>query len=187
MFWKTDSIVGKGNHSPNHIQKIKPAVEQICQELGLQYSTEPNAGRMYVNLQGGAADMPSQFMAQNGGGYKPGYGGKHHGGGGGGGGQQHHGGQQHGGQQYHEGIGQAGGYQGSQTYPPMGGGQQGYPQQQQQQQGYQGAGQQQYQGGGQQQQQEDPNAEMKAEIKAGVKKYGPTAFRLFKRNCCTVM
>ena len=30
-------IVGKGNHSQDHIQKIKPRVEQICRELGLQY------------------------------------------------------------------------------------------------------------------------------------------------------
>ena len=46
-------IVGKGNHSPDHIQKIKPRVEQICQELGLEYYTEHNEGRMYVNLQPG--------------------------------------------------------------------------------------------------------------------------------------
>ncbi|KAH8820028.1 hypothetical protein F5884DRAFT_762604 [Xylogone sp. PMI_703] len=51
-------IVGKGNHSVNHVQKIKPRVEQICQELGLQYATEENAGRMYINLQGGEAVMP---------------------------------------------------------------------------------------------------------------------------------
>jgi len=51
-------IVGKGNHSVNHIQKIKPRVEQICQELGLQYVTEHNEGRMYINLQGGPAVMP---------------------------------------------------------------------------------------------------------------------------------
>ncbi|OJJ49929.1 hypothetical protein ASPZODRAFT_1071648 [Penicilliopsis zonata CBS 506.65] len=51
-------IVGKGNHSVNHVQKIKPRVEQVCQELGLQYSTEENAGRMYINLTGGAATIP---------------------------------------------------------------------------------------------------------------------------------
>ncbi|CRG89644.1 Smr domain-containing protein C11H11,03c [Talaromyces islandicus] len=51
-------IVGKGNHSVNHVQKIKPRVEQVCRELGLQYATEENAGRMYVNLTGGAAEMP---------------------------------------------------------------------------------------------------------------------------------
>lgn len=50
-------IVGKGNHSPGHIQKIKPRVEQVCQELGLQYHTEPNEGRIYVNLTGGQVNM----------------------------------------------------------------------------------------------------------------------------------
>ncbi|KAL4786354.1 hypothetical protein BJX76DRAFT_125303 [Aspergillus varians] len=53
-------IVGKGNHSANHVQKIKPRVEQVCRELGLQYTTEENEGRIYVNLTGGAANMPSQ-------------------------------------------------------------------------------------------------------------------------------
>lgn len=129
------SIVGKGNHSPGHIQKIKPKVEEVCQELGLQYATEPNAGRMYVNLQGGAAVMPEQF--------------KHHGGGGGGGGGQHHGGDSNNisntassnpgvsGREYvsadESSTAAAGGYQGQQQY------------------------------GGQQQQ--DPNAEIEAEVK----------------------
>lgn len=52
--------MGKGNHSVNHIQKIKPQVEQVCQELHLQYATEENEGRMYINLTGGPANMPSQ-------------------------------------------------------------------------------------------------------------------------------
>ncbi|KAG0154835.1 hypothetical protein PDIDSM_405 [Penicillium digitatum] len=51
-------IVGKGNPSANHVQKIKPRVEQVCRELGLQYTTEENAGRIYVNLTGGEAVMP---------------------------------------------------------------------------------------------------------------------------------
>ncbi|RJE18028.1 SMR domain-containing protein [Aspergillus sclerotialis] len=53
-------IVGKGNHSPHHVQKIKPRVEKVCRELGLQYATEENAGRIYVNLTGGPADLASQ-------------------------------------------------------------------------------------------------------------------------------
>jgi DNA-nicking Smr family endonuclease len=91
-------IVGKGNHSTNHVQKIKPRVEQVCRELGLQYRTEENEGRIFVNLQGGSVDhMPPPPNAPSYGGY-PG-GGQHHGGGqhAGGHGQQH-GGQQHGGQ-----------------------------------------------------------------------------------------
>ena len=86
-------IVGKGNHSPGHIQKIKPRVEQVCQELGLQYHTEPNEGRIYVNLQGGQVNMGDVNSWQ---GYQGNYGY---------GGQQQHGGQQqgHGGyQQQHQ-------------------------------------------------------------------------------------
>lgn len=59
--------MGKGNHSVNHIQKIKPRVEQVCQELGLQYTTEDNEGRMYINLQGGPATMPPVHSYQQGG------------------------------------------------------------------------------------------------------------------------
>ncbi|KAL8927200.1 MAG: hypothetical protein Q9172_001460 [Xanthocarpia lactea] len=58
-------IVGKGNHSNNHIQKIKPRVEQVCREQGLQYATEHNAGRMYINLQGGPAQMPPHLITDH--------------------------------------------------------------------------------------------------------------------------
>ncbi|RFU34644.1 hypothetical protein B7463_g1741, partial [Scytalidium lignicola] len=73
-------IVGKGNHSVNHIQKIKPRVEQVCQELGLQYATEENAGRMYINLQGGPAVMPPYNGPSNGGyeSHQPQHHGGHH-------------------------------------------------------------------------------------------------------------
>ncbi|POR36077.1 Smr domain-containing protein C11H11.03c [Tolypocladium paradoxum] len=87
------AIVGKGNHSTGHVQKIKPKVEELCRELGLKYRTEDNAGRIYINLQGGEPLPPQQ----------------NHGGGGGHGaypgGQQHGGGQQqpqHGNQQQDE-------------------------------------------------------------------------------------
>jgi len=83
-------IVGKGNHSPGHIQKIKPRVEQVCRELGLDYHTEPNEGRIYVNLTGGKVDMGAVNSWQ---GYQQGYAGQQE--------QQHGGypGQQHGGYQ----------------------------------------------------------------------------------------
>jgi hypothetical protein len=59
-------IVGKGNHSPGHVQKIKPRVEQVCRELGLQYRTEPNEGRMYIDLTGGAVnEMPAYHYQQH--------------------------------------------------------------------------------------------------------------------------
>lgn len=63
-------IVGKGNHSANHVQKLKPRVEQVCQELGLQYATEENEGRIYVNLQGDeVSGMPPPPSKHHGGGY----------------------------------------------------------------------------------------------------------------------
>ncbi|CAJ2506288.1 Uu.00g004180.m01.CDS01 [Anthostomella pinea] len=106
-------IVGKGNHSVNHIQKIKPRVEKVCQELGLQYATEDNAGIMYVNLQGGEATMPPPPQQPSG---------QHDGYPGGGGGHQqpYHGGQQHGGQQqqHHGGQQQHGGGQQQQQEQP---------------------------------------------------------------------
>lgn len=58
----------------DHIQKIKPRVEQVCRELGLQYATEDNTGRMYINLQGGPAVIPPSNGhaggGQHGGGYQ---------------------------------------------------------------------------------------------------------------------
>ena len=57
-------IVGKGNHSPDHIQKIKPRVEQICQELGLRYETEHNEGRMYIDLTGSGGHQQQQQQHQ---------------------------------------------------------------------------------------------------------------------------
>jgi hypothetical protein len=88
-------IVGKGNHSLDHIQKIKPRVEQICQQEGLQYNMEPNEGRIYINLTGGpATNMPpvGQGYPQQ----QPQYGGQ----------QQYYGGQEQQQQQYGTGQGQ---------------------------------------------------------------------------------
>lgn len=84
------AIVGKGNHSSGHVQKLKPKVEELCQELGLQYRTEENAGRIFINLQGG-----DPYETEHGG-HQDGYGGGHH--------QQPHHGGQHGGhhQQQHQ-------------------------------------------------------------------------------------
>lgn len=87
------AIVGKGNHSVGHVQKIKPKVEELCREMGLQFRTEENAGRIYINLQGGEPLPP-----QHGGGKPHGGQQQHYGGGQ----QQQHGGQQYGGQQQHQ-------------------------------------------------------------------------------------
>ncbi|KHO00729.1 Smr protein/MutS2 [Metarhizium album ARSEF 1941] len=63
------AIVGKGNHSTGHVQKIKPKVEELCGELGLKYRTEENAGRIYINLQGGEPVKPGQHGAGAGAGH----------------------------------------------------------------------------------------------------------------------
>ncbi|KAM4068131.1 smr domain-containing protein [Hirsutella rhossiliensis] len=60
------AIVGKGNHSAGHVQKIKPKVEALCSELGLKCRTEENAGRIYINLQGGEPLPPQQHPGGHG-------------------------------------------------------------------------------------------------------------------------
>ena len=37
-------------------------VERVCQEMGLQYQTEHNEGRIYVDLTGGNASPPSSYQ-----------------------------------------------------------------------------------------------------------------------------
>ncbi|KAF2154683.1 Smr domain protein [Myriangium duriaei CBS 260.36] len=71
-------IVGKGNHSVNHVQKIKPMVERVCQQEGLQYHTEENAGRMYIDLTGGEARPPTNWPQQPGNVDHPEYGKPHY-------------------------------------------------------------------------------------------------------------
>lgn len=105
-------IVGRGEHSPGHVQKLKPKVEQLCEQLGLRYETEPNAGRIYVDLRSGAAgggggggggQMMMPGGVAEGGGYGGGYGGGGGGAGGGGGGHHHQQQQQqHQHQQHHQ-------------------------------------------------------------------------------------
>ncbi|KAK3944575.1 Smr domain protein [Diplogelasinospora grovesii] len=95
-------IVGKGSHSVGHVQKIKPRVEQVCREMGLDYATEENEGRMYIDLSGGRVNVPPPLPPQPGG-YQGGY----SSGGGYPGNQQHHGykppQQQQNGGGYHQG------------------------------------------------------------------------------------
>ena len=158
-------IVGKGNHSPGHIQKIKPRVEKVCSEEGLQFHTEHNEGRIYVNLTGGAVDMGAVNGWQ-------GY-------------------QQHGQQQQYGGGAGGGGYQGQQQggggYPSQG---QSFGQQQNQQ-GYQqhsqpGYQQQQHGGGGYggQQQQHHQQNNQNQEIEKLAKKFLPRILRKLKQLLC---
>lgn len=46
-------IVGKGLHSPHGIAKLKPAVEELCDEAGLKNYIDPhNAGVLRIELKG---------------------------------------------------------------------------------------------------------------------------------------
>lgn len=48
---KLEVIVGKGLHSKNGVAKLKPAVEELCDEAGFQSHIDPkNAGVLVINL-----------------------------------------------------------------------------------------------------------------------------------------
>ncbi|EGW32931.1 uncharacterized protein SPAPADRAFT_136394 [Spathaspora passalidarum NRRL Y-27907] len=59
-------IVGKGLHSANGIAKLKPAVNDLCQEMGLKHHIDPkNAGVLVVELEGSdAGQIPSHWNGQ---------------------------------------------------------------------------------------------------------------------------
>jgi hypothetical protein len=60
---RLDVIVGKGNHSQNGVAKLKPAVEELCQESKIQSYIDPkNTGVLVVNLQG--ARIPYDWKIQ---------------------------------------------------------------------------------------------------------------------------
>ena len=67
-------IVGKGNHSAGHVQHIKPRVERICRDLGLQCATEQNEGRLCIDLTGGQVDAAPPPLPQQPGGQQAGHG-----------------------------------------------------------------------------------------------------------------
>lgn len=84
-------IVGKGIHSQGHVQKIKPETERILRQMGLNFQTEHNEGRVYVDLTGGQVhQMPPPPSGWDNNWGKPQYGGNN---GYPGGQTQHHGGQ----------------------------------------------------------------------------------------------
>lgn len=48
---KLEVIVGKGLHSKNGVAKLKPAVEELCDEAGFQSYIDPkNTGVLVINL-----------------------------------------------------------------------------------------------------------------------------------------
>lgn len=55
-------IVGKGLHSPHGIAKLKPAVEELCDEAGLKNYIDPhNAGVLVIGLRG--SQVPQYWNA----------------------------------------------------------------------------------------------------------------------------
>lgn len=51
---KLDCIVGKGKHSANGIAKLKPAIEQLCEDAGLKSWIDPkNTGVLHIDISGG--------------------------------------------------------------------------------------------------------------------------------------
>ncbi|PSK33412.1 hypothetical protein C7M61_005290 [Candidozyma pseudohaemuli] len=58
-------IVGKGLHSANGIAKLKPAIEQLCQESGLKHYIDPkNSGVMVIDLANSQGLLPSHWDQQ---------------------------------------------------------------------------------------------------------------------------
>ncbi|PVH15037.1 uncharacterized protein CXQ87_005316 [Candidozyma duobushaemuli] len=58
-------IVGKGLHSANGIAKLKPAIEQLCQESGLKHYIDPkNTGVMVIDLANSQGSLPSHWDQQ---------------------------------------------------------------------------------------------------------------------------
>jgi hypothetical protein len=59
-----DRIVGKGIHSQNHMAKLKPEIERLCQQHGFKYLVEENEGRILVKFGDGPGQI-SHGDAQN--------------------------------------------------------------------------------------------------------------------------
>ena len=57
-------IVGKGIHSQNHLIKLKPAIEDLCQKHHFKYYVEDNDGRILIKFGEGSGQL-SQGEAQN--------------------------------------------------------------------------------------------------------------------------
>ena len=56
-------IVGKGLHSANGVAKIKPAVDELCDQVGLNhYIDKKNSGVLVIDLKGVNLDrLPSSW------------------------------------------------------------------------------------------------------------------------------
>lgn len=157
----------KANLVNDIVQKIKPAVEQLCQEQNLEYSTEHNEGRMYISFDApGVGEVPASNHADAYAAYPAAIS------------QQPH----------HQGQGQHHNNNNQHQQPSYQNHQQ--PQYGNQQQQYGGQNQYQQQGGYQQNQQQhhqnNPNEELQEEAIAFAKKNAPKFFRKL-RECCVIM
>ncbi|KAL6942382.1 hypothetical protein ACO0QE_003557 [Hanseniaspora vineae] len=61
------SIVGKGNHSANGIAKLKPAIHELCQQIGVNNYIDPkNTGVLVVDLRDVSMDrIPSNWFTMD--------------------------------------------------------------------------------------------------------------------------
>jgi hypothetical protein len=50
-------IVGKGTHSQNHLAKLKPEIEKLCQQHQFKYFVEENEGRILVKFGQGSGQL----------------------------------------------------------------------------------------------------------------------------------
>ena len=50
-------IVGKGIHSLNHMAKLKPEIEKLCQQYQFKYHVEENEGRILVKFGQGTGQL----------------------------------------------------------------------------------------------------------------------------------
>jgi len=55
LIWRR--IVGKGMHSQDHIAKLKPEIERLCQQHQFKYYVEGNDGRIVVKFGQGAGQL----------------------------------------------------------------------------------------------------------------------------------
>lgn len=55
-------IVGRGTHSANHMAKLRPEIERLCQQHNFKYFVEDNEGRILVRF--GESGQATSFWNQ---------------------------------------------------------------------------------------------------------------------------
>lgn len=54
-------IVGRGINSPHNVQRIRPKVEEICEELGFRYTVGEYAGEIFLSLRRNTHEFGTEF------------------------------------------------------------------------------------------------------------------------------